>query len=252
MIPTSRTFAEDEHIWFERAAEDAKKNCSFCGGDGWILRKFTVDQVTKDDGPKTMRCECLDRVNLQLAYRRGNLPQLYWEDPPFTIEGDVVKFERAMVDDLSGRLKVASRFHGLMLLGNYGTGKTTNACWVLRHAAAWNIPFFRVEATEVERAMSLVKSGQSWVDQWLQRGMYLPLVAIDEMGVEAPKGTCGREARSALSYFVKHRLEQNLDTIVCTNLEQQQLTEHYGESIASVIFGSMYQFVPLQGQDLRR
>src|SRR5512135_3472779 len=169
MIPSSRSFVEDEHVWFEHAAHDAKKNCNLCGGEGWMLRRFTIEErALVGDQPHTIQCECMRAVNLQLAYRRGNLPQMYWDDPAFAIEEDVVKFARAMADDLTGRRKAVARFHGLLLLGNYGTGKTTNACWVLRRAADNGIPFFRIEATEVERAMSLVKSGQSWVDQWLQ------------------------------------------------------------------------------------
>jgi DNA replication protein DnaC len=185
------------------------------------------------------------RVNLELAYRRGNLPRSLWNKvPDLELNLDVVEFIAS--------LKENHQLHsGLFLIGSFGTGKTTHAGAVLRAAAALGRSIFRIEATEVERALSLIKSSQNWVDGWLQEGMLSDVVSIDEMGVETVRGTCGREARSALSYYVKHRYEQFLPTVLCTNLENEEFTEHYGGAISSVVFGSGYLKLSFQGQDRR-
>ena len=241
MIPVSRSYKAEVSEWFAAAAAEAKRECRACGGSGYVK----VMLIDFPPGEVSRRCDCLQRVNTELLYRRGNLPRMFWGEPA-GIEWDpaVVEFSR----NLGERDRPAS---GLFLVGSYGTGKTTHACRVLRDAAAIGMTIFRIEATEVERALSLVKSRQDWVDSWLQEGMLADVVSVDEMGVETVRGTCGREARSALSYYVKHRYEQGLPTVLCTNLEDEEFTEHYGGAIASVVLGSGYVKLSFQGQDRR-
>jgi hypothetical protein len=230
VIPLSPNHAAELEAWFATAASKAKSECKVCGGDGYVWPK---------EGGQSQRCECLENINRILRYKRGNLPRHHWVPQSFINNGQVFDYIERLPAPRS-----------LALLGSNGTGKTTHACFVLKSAADKGIPIFRIEASEVERAISLMKSGRGWVDQWLQDSMFAKLVCVDEMGVECVRGVCGREARSMLNYFVKHRAEQDLPTIICTNLSEQDFTEHYGESIASVVFGRFTK-VAMISRDMR-
>lgn len=230
MIPLSPNYAAELEAWFATAASKAKSECKVCLGDGYVW--------PDKDGP-SKRCDCLENINRILRYKRGNLPRHHWMPQPFLNNGQVFEYIEKLPSPRS-----------LALLGSNGTGKTTHACFVLKCAADKGIPIFRIEAGEIERAISLMKSGRGWVDQWLQDSMFSKLVCVDEMGVECVRGTCGREARSMLSYFIKHRAEQDLPTVICSNLDEAGMTEHYGESITSVIFGRFTK-VLLVSQDMR-
>lgn len=239
MIPRARDHQAQLEAWFAKAAAEAKKGCEDCGGKGYVVK---LDAVFMQ--PSSSRCECMKRANHEFAMRRGNVPSEYRKLGGMSVLAPVADFI-AKLDDAEAR-------RGLLLVGSYGSGKTTAACQVLSQAAGLGRSIFRVEATEVERALSLIKSRQDWVDQWLQDGMYSDVVAVDELGAEAVAGTNGREARSLISYFVKHRVENGMPTVVCTNLEQDDFVHHYGEATASVVFGHRYTVATVGEQDFRR
>ena len=235
MIPSSPDYKAQLTSWFSSMASKAKDRCEVCHGNGYVLGLLASP---------SRRCECMVKVNREFCLRRGNVPREY-RDQEFEITNAGVK-------EFIKKLDSDGDCCSLLLTGSYGTGKTTIACQMLVNAASLDKSIFRIEATEVERALSLIKSRQSWVDQWLQDGMYSDVVALDEMGAEAVSGTNGREARSLLSYFIKHRVENGMPTIMCTNLVHEDFTNHYGEAIASVVFGHRYLEAMLEGQDFRR
>jgi hypothetical protein len=60
------------------------------------------------------------------------------------------------------------------------------------------------------------------------------------MGTEFGKSMAGGEIRTLMSYFVKHRSENNLPTIICSNLSRSEFQKVFGSSIYSVVTGDRF------------
>ena len=223
MIPTDQNWKEQLLEQAGRRAAQLREDCEVCGGDGVVVKRGTGSL-----------CICAHRAQLEMKLRLGNVPAGYFGDPPFDV--------RTALDDFDG---MAARLRGgnqvsLALQGTNGTGKTTVAIELLKHAAVYPGDLFRIEAVEVARAMSMIKSSMRWVDAWLQKGLFKPVLAIDEMGAEFARALNGAEARALLSYTVKHRHEQGLSTILCSNLSRDEFKEVFGETLSSVVYGSKF------------
>jgi len=224
MIPLDKNHDDRLRMWYGDRIAALKGQCEKCAGEGIIM----ADESTGSE------CECIKQGKFELKMLRGNVPEEYWQEPEFNVASTFPSIKDYLVQLGESRPK------GLMLAGSNGTGKTTKACYVLRRAARAGMGVFRIEAPEIVRVQSMVRSGAYWADMWLQTGMFQPVVSIDEMGSEFGKSFTGGEIRTLMAYFIKHRSENNLPTIICTNMSFKAFKEAFGESISSVVHGNKF------------
>lgn len=110
---------------------------------------------------------------------------------------------------------------GLILMGSVGTGKTTIAC-AMRDA--WDTPLTIARVRKCDKIADLIKQDETWKTEIAG---YTGLLVLDDFGTE-PK-VWGEES---IPYILYRRIENNLPTVITTNLNSEQIKERYGVRIA--------------------
>jgi DNA replication protein DnaC len=224
-------------------SEDA---CAFglCDGSGFLF----------DDATNTARdCRCrAQRVSRARARSlSGVIPRRYrgvsFERPPVTeiaapVTAAVKRFVKRIDENLdSGR--------GLWFFGSVGTGKTTLAMLVSRHAleagrsvAIYSLPRLLAEI----RTTFDDDRGNSYVDL-LDRLTAVDLLHIDDVGAEKTSPWVLEQ----LYAIVNARYEDERSVIITTNLERNDLAEQINERTVSRL-EEMCEVLPLWGADARQ
>ena len=114
-----------------------------------------------------------------------------------------------------------SDYRGLVLMGSVGTGKTTMAYAIRR---AWEHPLKIANVRNCQWIADQIKLDATWVQEIAgEKG----LMILDDFGTE-PK-VWGEESMLPILFT---RYQNNLPTIITTNLNFQLIKERYGERIA--------------------
>ena len=145
MIPMVQNYEDETMEWYSRVIAQTKDVCEKCDGRGWLgedIDPFADNFDELQAAYKSVECSCLTLANRLLAYRRGNLPRAFHDEP---------KFKLQFAEQLSGRLE-----SNIFITGSNGTGKTSHATYALRRAQEQEHQFFRIEASEMEQAKALV------------------------------------------------------------------------------------------------
>ncbi len=228
-------------------AQNGRSNtCPFgkCDGGGWIL----------GDDDLAHKCECLE-PRLSKARSSGMnsvIPRRYrgvsFDRPPVTeIEPIVVNAVRDWIDSMDRNLDEG---HGLWLMGNTGTGKTTLAMLVSKEAlkrghsvAIFSLPklLARIRATFDAQA------GEESYAEFFERLCDIDLLHIDDLGAE--KQT--EWVLEQLYALVNERYEREKPILVTTNLDQAELEDQIGERTVSRLVEICGEALPLMGDDAR-
>jgi DNA replication protein DnaC len=220
-----------------------------CDGSGWVL----------DDDDVAHPCECRDRRIAQARVRGVNqtLPPRYrsvsFDAPPVSeMARDarsraVVAAVRAYVDDLDHNL---AEGRGLWLMGDVGTGKTTLAMLVSRHAieagrsvAIYSLP--RLLA-RIRRTYEADAREDSYL-AFFERLTAVDLRHIDDLGAEKSSDWVLEQ----LYAIVDERYEARRGLVVTTNLPVDRLEEQIGRRTVSRLVEICGDPLPLFGDDLR-
>jgi DNA replication protein DnaC len=229
-----------------RALPVPEDRCPFelCDGSGFVV----------DDATNTARdCRCrAQRVSRARARSlSGVIPRKY--------RG--VSFDRAPVTQIASPVRAAvKRFvtridenieagRGLWFFGSVGTGKTTLAMLVSRHAleagrsvAIYSLPRLLAEI----RTTFDDDRGNSYVDL-LDRLTAVDLLHIDDVGAEKTSAWVLEQ----LYAIVNARYEDERSVIITTNLERDELAEQINERTVSRL-EEMCEVLPLWGADARQ
>lgn len=113
-----------------------------------------------------------------------------------------------------------SRKRGLLLCGTLGNGKTT----MLKSIKS--LLEIRAEYFDAQSVFNFVKQNKTFPDI-----LKSSVLLIDDLGVEPPSFNDFGEVRYPLAELLTSRYNQNLPTVIATNLTFDQIGEVYGDRL---------------------
>lgn len=187
------------------------------------------------------------RKNPRLVrYYEACIPQDSWS---FT--GKDVAFNSDIFEDIFRRYVsriniVRKNGYSLFLCGDNGSGKTLFACWALKQALLQRGDCFSAYYSTLKGLDNNFR--RSFSDRELYRSLqedYLlrDFLVIDEVGKESAGD---KQIKSQFEDILKSRYDNNLPTIVISNLTHEDFVKEYGSSVASMLEGK-YKIVPFEG-----
>jgi DNA replication protein DnaC len=220
--------------------------CPFgaCDGSG-----FVVDEVT--NSARDCRCRAQKVGRVRARSLSGVIPRKYrgvsFDRPPVTeIAAPVTAAVRRYVGRIDDNLAAG---RGLWFFGSVGTGKTTLAMLVSRHAldAGHSVAIYSLPRLLAEiRTTFDDERGTSYVDL-LDRLTSVDLLHIDDVGAEKTSPWVLEQ----LYAIVNARYEDERSIIITTNLERDELAEQINERTVSRL-EEMCEVLPLWGADARQ
>jgi DNA replication protein DnaC len=226
----------------------SEDRCPFdvCDGSG-----FVVDDATNTASDCRCRAQRVSRARARTL--SGVIPRKYrgvsFDRPPVTeIAAPVTAAVKRFVNRIDENL---DNGRGLWFFGSVGTGKTTLAMLVSRHAleagrsvAIYSLP--RLLA-EIRTTFDDDGRGTSYVDL-LDRLTAVDLLHIDDVGAEKTSPWVLEQ----LYAIVNARYEDQRAIIITTNLEHREaLAEQINDRTVSRL-EEMCELLPLYGADARR
>ncbi len=220
--------------------------CPFdlCDGTG-----FVVDEATND--ARDCRCRAQRVSRARARSLSGVIPRRYrgvsFDRPPVT---EIAPAVTAVVRRYVGRIddQVAAG-RGLWFFGSVGTGKTTLAMLVSRHAleAGHSVAIYSLPRLLAEiRTTFDDDRDNSYVDL-LDRLTSVDLLHIDDVGAEKTSPWVLEQ----LYAIVNARYEDERSVIITTNLERDELAGQINERTVSRL-EEMCEVLPLWGADARQ
>ena len=167
--------------------------------------------------------------------------------------------EFVMNDELESQVRHLSAFltqesskFGILLAGGCGNGKTTiikalqNLINALRIPNQYNDKEYAIRFID---AKSLVATCKSNYEDW-KRLMYQDLLAIDDLGTEPREVMDYGNIINPTVDILTRRYENQLFTIISTNLTPPQISQVYGERIADRM-REMMEIIPFHNTSYR-
>ena len=224
----------------------SEDRCPFdlCDGSG-----FVIDERSNDASDCRCRAQRVSRARARSL--GGVIPRKYrgvsFDRPPVTEIPSVITVQvRRFVNRIDENLAAG---RGIWLTGAVGTGKTTLAMLISRHAieaghsvAIYSLPdlLVRIRATFDD------DHGGAYTDL-LDRLAAVDLLHIDDVGAEKTSPWVLEQLYS----IVNARYEEERSVIITTNLTREKLVEQISERTVSRL-EEMCQLLPLMGDDARK
>jgi DNA replication protein DnaC len=221
--------------------------CPFeeCDGSG-----FVVDAEART----TRACRCRPQRIAQSKARKLSavIPRRYagvsFDRPPVTqITPFVVDAVRRYAGDIDGNL---DRGQGVWLHGDVGTGKTTLAMLISRHAleAGRSVAIYSLPRLLSELRKTFDESSDVSYLQLLDSLTMVDLLHIDDVGAERSNPWVLEQLYS----IVNARYEEEKSVVITTNLEHDELAEQIGQRTVSRLIEMCGDLkLPLHGGDRR-
>jgi DNA replication protein DnaC len=214
-----------------------------CEGDGWL-----VDEATNTATPCRCRAQRISRKRARSL--NSVIPKRFrgvsFDRPPVTeISPPVVKGVQRYVRGLNANLEAG---RGLLIMGSVGTGKTTLAMLVSRHAleAGRSVAIYSVPRLLAEiRTTYDAASERSYVDL-LERLTAVDLLHLDDLGAERTSEWVLEQLYS----IINARYEDGRSVVVTTNVPLDELREQIGARTVSRL-AEMCEDLQLFGDDRR-
>lgn len=215
-----------------------------CDGSG-----FLIDEDSND--ARDCRCRAQRVSRARANSLSGVVPRKYrgvsFDRPPVTeIDRTRVAAVRSFVTHIDERLDAG---RGLWLFGSVGTGKTTLAMLVSKHAieAGRSVAIY-----SLPRLLAQIRTtfdddrGNAYIDL-LDRLTAVDLLHVDDVGAEKTSPWVLEQ----LYAIVNARYEEQRSVMITTNLEREALAEQINERTVSRL-EEMCELLPLYGPDARR
>ncbi len=220
--------------------------CQFglCDGSG-----FLVDEATND----ARDCQCRpQRVSRARANAlSGVIPRKYrgvsFDRPPVTlIDRSRVAAVKTFVNRIDERLDAG---RGLWLFGSVGTGKTTLAMLVSKHAieAGRSVAIYSLPRLLAQIRTTFDDDRSNSYVGLLDRLTAVDLLHVDDVGAEKTSPWVLEQ----LYAIVNARYEEQRSVMITTNLQRDELAEQINERTVSRL-EEMCELLPLYGPDARR
>ena len=230
------------------SARSAAQPCplGLCDGSGFIVDEASNTASDCD-------CRAARIARLRTAGMEGRVPKRYrgvsFDRPPVPeiarVAPEQVQAVRRYVRDIDANLDAG---HGLWLMGDVGTGKTTLAMIVSKAAldAGRSVAIY-----SLPRLLNLIRGAietEAGMVGFLERLAAVDLLHIDDLGVE----NTTEWVLEQLYSIVNTRYEDERAMIVTTNLRYEELIEQLGERTVSRLVAICGNGLPLYGEDDRR
>jgi DNA replication protein DnaC len=222
-------------------------DCPFgdCDGSGFI-----VDAEART----TLACRCRPQRIAQAKARKLSavIPRRYagvsFDRPPVTqITTLVVDAVRRYVRDIDRNL---DQGHGVWLEGDVGTGKTTLAMLISKHAleAGRSVAIYSLPRLLSELRKTFDEGSDTTYLQLLDSLTMVDLLHVDDVGAERSNPWVLEQ----LYTIVNARYEEQKSVVITTNLEHDELAEQIGQRTVSRLIEMCGDLkLPLKGSDRR-
>ncbi len=160
-------------------------------------------------------------------------------------KSDLQKKERALLDDVIGARR------SVLFTGRPGTGKTHLMACVFNEldedfGKVW-IDANGYVSEHYTRKRLRTTDAMELQENWWRVALRPRLLCIDDLGAEEDS----EQAQAIMTRVLMHRYNNEMWTIITTNLSGEQLKDRYGERIISRIYED-YTVVVMRGKDRRR
>ena len=220
--------------------------CQFdlCDGSG-----FLIDEETNT--ARDCRCRAGRVSRARSRSLSGVIPRRYrlasFDAPPVV---DLPAPQVRMVRDFTRRIdEKLDTGRGLWLFGGVGTGKTTLAMLVSRHAleAGRSVAIYSLPRLLAELRSTFDDDAEQSYTQLLDRLAAVDLLHIDDVGAEQSSPWVLEQ----LYALINARYEDERSVVLTTNIEERdELAKQIGERTVSRL-QEMCELIPLFGQDAR-
>jgi DNA replication protein DnaC len=221
-------------------------SCPFdmCDGSG-----FLVDEATNT--ASDCRCRAGRVARARSRSLSAVIPRRYrlasFDTPPVSdMAGPAPRVVRDFARRIDERLDAG---RGLWIFGGVGTGKTTLAMLVSRHAleAGRSVAIYSLPRLLAELRRTFDDDAQQSYTELLDRLAAVDLLHIDDVGAEQTSPWVLEQ----LYALINARYEEERSVILTTNIEQREdLIEQIGERTVSRL-QEMCELIPLFGEDAR-
>ncbi len=234
-----------------RVADASEPTCphGVCDGSGWILGPEDIARPCECRAPRLARRRARGVASAIPARYRG----VSFDRPPVSdmasdvSKAPVLKAVRAYAEAIDENLDEG---HGLWLMGDVGTGKTTLAMLVAKAAAEagrtvaiYSLPRLLARIRRTYDA----ETGEDSYLEFFERLTSVDLLHIDDLGAEKSSDWVLEQ----LYAIVDDRYESKRSMVVTTNLEQASLEEQIGPRTVSRLVEICGDPLPLFGEDQR-
>lgn len=214
---------EQQNRYLDEFERNVVKNCPKCHGSGY-------------------ECECWHKLNLEYRCLNAQIPL---EHLPLTLDDirlpqlqNVKTRIEKYIDNLDENIMNGK---GLLLHGDYGTGKTSFASMILREVMKTRPDGTRYEGyfADLQECVDMITSG--WRDQkeresFRQHIINVRVLVLDDLlGREITTGKNETLVSSTFTSLFKDRSSNLRPTIITTNATPTQLEAYFGARAYSVM-----------------
>jgi DNA replication protein DnaC len=217
---------------------------NLCDGTG-----FLVDEATNTASDCRCRAQRMSRARSRSL--SGVIPRKYrgvsFDRPPVTeIAAPVTTAVKRYVSRIDEQLDAG---RGLWFVGSVGTGKTTLAMLVARHAieAGRSVAIYSLPRLLAQIRTTFDDDRSNSYVELLDRLTAVDLLQIDDVGAEKTSPWVLEQ----LYAIVNARYEDERSIVITTNLERDALADQINERTVSRL-EEMCEVLPLFGTDARR
>jgi len=133
---------------------------------------------------------------------------------------------------------------GLLMFGDYGTGKTSAGVLVLKETMARGGTALMIPAERISSAVIEKTTFDGEEDMW-ERMQDVDVLLLDDLRREHVKDF----GKSVIESLIRRRYDQRLSTLVSTNADMDELVRRYEASMAAL--GEKCQPIPFEGINWR-
>ena len=192
--------------------------------------------------PRNLRCRDL---------RDAHIGEAYWD--VVLDEIDVQVFRTAALRYVDALESARKNGYGLYLSGSNGLGKTHTMSAILKVALEHRYSALLVTPAEIKsiKAGDIVSMQQIGAPNMLTEVDFL---GIDDFCKEQYKSSGDRSMfyERVIEEVLRNRLQNKLPTLVTSNSELDSVNSYYGDSVQSLLLGSVVEVHLAEGADLRR
>jgi len=226
-----RTETEVEE--FKAQAQDAYiLRCKVCGGDD-------------------PACSCNVKFRIAVAAYEAGIPRLFWNKTSKNVRRNKSIFNGVVAPYVERLKKARLHGYGLLFVGDNGTGKTMFATYVLMEAIRKGYTAYYTTMPQLDWDIKAGFKEHKAEDRlnWLLSSDF---VAIDEMGKERHgKNPNDTYLNTQVERILKQRCDDDMPLLLATNMNTNDLFEHYGPTVESMV-GGKFQVAALTPGDYRK